>query len=124
MRSLKLAGVVACGLAFSVTSATAAPQVLDDAALDGVVAGFEISFPGLISESGFGIDRPPLGSLFPVPAPVLVLEIVIPLEKDGDTQSTTTGAGLVSTSETTGIPAEEFFANPPTLPRFPRFTFQ
>jgi hypothetical protein len=129
MRALKLAGLVACSLALSVAGAAAAPQVLDEAALDNVVAGapgdFSQSFgPG----SGFP-QRPPLGfpSFFPTPEPAPVPTIEIPLEADADSQSSSAvnGGALASTSITTGEAAEQARQNPgqffPIRPIFPSF---
>lgn len=123
MRSLKLAGVVACGLALSVSTATAAPQVLDDAALDGVVAGVDSTFSGGLSQSLLGGERPTFESVFGVFGPAVVLEIIIPLEEASDSKSTTAGNALTSVSETTGGPAEDFVNNPLASPYgfFPRF---
>ena len=124
MRSLKLAGVVACGLVLSLSTATAAPQVLDDAALDGVVAGVDLFFPGSSIESVFGSDRPTVGSGLGLFVPLVVQESTIPLEGASDLQSTTAGNALTSVSETTGGPAADFIANPKASPYgfFPRFT--
>jgi hypothetical protein len=130
MRALKFAGLVTCGLALSVTTAAAAPQVLDDAALDGVVAG--VDFPGDLSETIANVfQRPSTGlggfpSLFPRPEPEPEPVVVILLEEGTPIVQDVPG-GTQSQSVTTGDVAEQARQNPgaflpqPT-PRIP-FTF-
>ena len=124
MRALKLAGLVTCSLALSAATAAAAPQVLDDAALDGVVAGA----PGSFSQSytpGFP-QRPSLGfpSVIPTPAPAPALSI--PLETATPVEADIDGVGTSSTSITTGEEAAIAAADPAAyvrgrLPIFPVF---
>lgn len=141
MRALKLAGVVTCSLVLSVTTAAAAPQVLDDDALDGVVAGNAV-FPGRISSTqGIGLQRQLfvvnsslIGRPASTPGPV-----VVPLDSDSNSQGNTlsgreiNGGGLVSSAFLDGSAAEAAAADPTSVypgtqtpiffPNFPNVTF-
>ena len=121
MRALKFAGVVICSLALSATTAVAAPEVLDDDALDGVVAGF--GFPG---SSSTQVNLLPVqiisgGSLFERPESTLPVATVVPLESDVDSGGNTlsgptiNGGGLGSTASTSGGPAAAAGADPTSV---------
>ena len=112
MRALKFAGLVTCGLALSVTNAAAAPQVLDDTDLDGVVAGFQVIVPGTQSQtvSDFFASRPTLGIIGSILRPVLP-EVVVASESDSDSASSNTGEAVSSTAMTSGDLKADALAN-------------
>ena len=136
MRALKLAGLVTCGLALSVTNAAAAPQVLDDSDLDGVVAGVQIVIPGTSSQSIADLlsNRPTLGIIGSILRPVQQERVVAsnPAEPGVDGAVGTAGpgdgevgvGGATTSSTTTGELREawqensdQFLALYPTPPR-------